>query len=33
MIRYGRRADGTLEAIVSGQGGERPQTFVFKKQN
>jgi hypothetical protein len=32
MIRYTRRADGTLEARVSGAGGERPQTFVFTRQ-
>jgi hypothetical protein len=32
MIRYTRRPDGTLEARVSGAGGERPQTFVFTRQ-
>jgi hypothetical protein len=32
MIRYTRRPDGTLEARVSGAGGERPQTFVFMRQ-
>jgi hypothetical protein len=32
MIRYTRRADGSLEARVSGAGGERPQAFVFTRQ-
>jgi hypothetical protein len=32
MIRYTRRPDGSLEARVSGAGGERPQTFVFARQ-
>ena len=32
MIRYSRRADGSLEARVSGAGGERPQVFVFTRQ-
>ena len=32
MIRYTRRPDGSLEARVSGAGGERPQTFVFTRQ-
>ena len=32
MIRYARRPDGSLEARVSGAGGERPQTFVFTRQ-
>jgi hypothetical protein len=31
MIRYTRRADGSLEARVSGAGGERPQVFVFTR--
>lgn len=31
MIRYTRRPDGSLEAVVSGKGGQKPQTFVFKK--
>jgi hypothetical protein len=33
MIRYTRRPDGTLEAVVSGAAGQRPQTFVFKRQS
>jgi hypothetical protein len=32
MIRYTRRPDGSLEARVSGAGGERPQVFVFTRQ-
>jgi hypothetical protein len=32
MIRYARRTDGTLEAVVSGRAGSQPQTFVFKKE-
>ena len=32
MIRYTRRPDGSLEARISGAGGERPQTFVFTRQ-
>jgi hypothetical protein len=32
MVRYTRRPDGSLEARVSGAGGERPQTFVFARQ-
>jgi hypothetical protein len=32
MIRYGRRPDGSLETTVAGQGGERPQSVVLKKQ-
>ena len=32
MIRYTQRPDGTLEATISGAGGEKPQTFVFKRQ-
>lgn len=31
VIRYTRRADGSLEARVSGAGGERPQVFVFTR--
>ena len=30
MIRYARRADGSLEARVS-DGGQKSETFVFKK--
>jgi hypothetical protein len=32
IIRYTRKADGSLEAVVSGAGGEKPQTFVFQRQ-
>jgi hypothetical protein len=32
MIRYTRRSDGSLEARVSGSGGDRPQVFVFARQ-
>jgi hypothetical protein len=32
MVRYTRRADGSLEARVSGAGGERPQVFVFTRE-
>ena len=32
MIRYTHRPDDSLEARVSGAGGERPQTFVFTRQ-
>ena len=32
MIRYSRRADGMLEAVVSGAAGSKPQTFPFKRQ-
>lgn len=32
VIRYAKRADGALEATISGAGGERAQTFVLKKQ-
>jgi Domain of unknown function (DUF6265) len=32
MIRYALRPDGSLEARVSGAGGERPQAFVFTRQ-
>lgn len=30
MIRYARRADGTLEARIS-DGGQRAETFVFRR--
>jgi hypothetical protein len=30
-IRYTKRADGTLEARISAAKGERPQTFVFRR--
>ena len=32
MIRYSRRADGSLEARVS-DGGQKAETFVFKKRS
>jgi uncharacterized protein DUF6265 len=32
MIRYARRPDGMLEAVISGAAGQKSQTFVFKKQ-
>ena len=32
MIRYARRPDGSLETTIAGQGGERPQSVVLKKQ-
>jgi hypothetical protein len=32
MIRYTRNADGSLEAVVSGAGGDKAQTFVFRRQ-
>ena len=32
MIRYTRRADGALEAMIAGEDGHKPQTFVFKRQ-
>ena len=32
MIRYSKRPDGSLEAVISGAGGEKPQTFVFQRQ-
>ena len=32
MIRYTMTEDGMLEAVVSGDGSERPQTFRFKRQ-
>jgi hypothetical protein len=31
MIRYAKRPDGSLEAVV-GDGKQRAQTFVFKRQ-
>jgi hypothetical protein len=33
MIRYTRRPDGSLEAVVSGANGRNPQTFLFKKKS
>jgi Domain of unknown function (DUF6265) len=32
MIRYAKRPDGSLEAVVSGAPGSKPLTYVFKKQ-
>jgi hypothetical protein len=32
MIRYVRKPDGTMDAIVSGAAGQRALTFTFKKQ-
>ena len=31
-ISYTRKADGSLEAVTSGDATERSQTFVFRKQ-
>ena len=31
MVRYTRRADGALEAVIS-DGGQKAQTFVFKRE-
>jgi hypothetical protein len=33
MIRYARRADGGLEATISGAGGANAQTFRFRRGN
>jgi len=33
MIRYVLKPDGALDAIISGEGGQRATTFTFKKQN
>jgi uncharacterized protein DUF6265 len=32
MIRYAKQPDGSLEARISAEGGQRPQTFRFKRQ-
>ena len=32
MIRYARRPDGSMEAVISGAAGSKPTTFVFKRQ-
>jgi Domain of unknown function (DUF6265) len=32
MIRYTRKPDGSLEAVVSGDPGTKPITFLFKRQ-
>ena len=31
-IRYAKRADGGLDATISGQAGQKSQTFTFKKE-
>jgi Domain of unknown function (DUF6265) len=33
MIRYTRQPDGSMEAVVSGEGGQKPLTFLFKRQD
>jgi hypothetical protein len=33
MIRYTRTPDGSLEAVVSGEPGTKPLTFLFKRQS
>jgi hypothetical protein len=33
MIRYVLKPDGSLDAVISGGGGQRSTTFTFKKQN
>ena len=33
MIRYTLGADGTLEAVVSGTGKQKPQVFRFKRKD
>ncbi len=32
MIRYTKRADGSLEAVISAEGGQKAQTYLFKRQ-
>jgi hypothetical protein len=32
IVRYAKKADGTLETTISGEGGQRPQSVVLKKQ-
>jgi hypothetical protein len=32
MIRYTKRPDGSLEAVISAEGGQKAQTYVFKRQ-
>ena len=32
MIRYARRPDGSMEAVISGAAGSKPTTFVVKRQ-
>jgi hypothetical protein len=31
MIRYAKRPDGTMEAVISGTAAQKPTTFVFKR--
>ena len=31
-IQYTKKPDGSLEAVISGDAKQKPQTFVFKKQ-
>lgn len=33
MIRYTKRADGSLETMIAGEGGQRPQTSVLKRES
>jgi Domain of unknown function (DUF6265) len=32
MIRYTKLPDGSLEATISGEGGQKPLTYLFKRQ-
>jgi hypothetical protein len=32
VIKYTKRPDGSLEARISAEGGQRPQTFLFKRE-
>ena len=32
MIRYAKRTDGSMEAVISGAPGSKPTTFVFTRQ-
>ncbi len=32
LIRYTKRPDGTLETMVAGEGGQKPQTVVLQRQ-
>ena|SRR5687767_54477 len=32
VIRYSRKADGSLETTVAGEGGAKPQTVILKRQ-
>jgi hypothetical protein len=31
MIRYAKRPDGTMEAVISGTSAQKPTTLVFKR--